>query len=152
MSYEERNTIAHLISTIVVVSGFFFYLLRMAPLEGASDAEALTILGRAFLVMVGAGIAATILATIVVNIGAGIAEGIRTGEEPAFETDERDRQIELRAMRMATLVLGAGFVASMALLAFGQPAFPVFLLIVLAGAVADVSGSVFKLILYRRGF
>ena len=152
MSYEERNTVAHLISTVVVVSGFFYYMLQMAPLDAADPAGALAHLGLAFLVMAGAGIVVTILGTIFVNIGAGIAEGIRTGREPEFATDERDRQIELRAMRVASLLLGVGMVGSMALLAFGQPAFTVFLAIILAGAVADVAAGIFKLALYRRGF
>jgi hypothetical protein len=152
MTYEERNTIAHLISTIAVVSGLFFYLFRLAPLEGATDAEALIMLGRAFLAMVVAGIVVTILASILVNVGAGIAEGVKSGGTPEFATDERDHQFELRTMRAATYALGAGFVGAMALLAFGQPAFTVFLLLILAGAIADVFGSVFKLVLYRRGF
>jgi hypothetical protein len=127
-------------------------MLQMAPLAEATAAEALVHLGWAFLVMVGAGIVATIVATIVVNIGAGIAEGIKTGAEPEFATDERDRQIELRAMRVTSLMLGVGMTAAMVTLALGQPAFTVFLLIILAGAVADVIGSVTKLVMYRRGF
>ena len=144
MTHEEKNTIAHLLSTAVVMGACVLFLNQML------GADALSRLGRTILlVVIGGGIVTSIVAAILVNIVLAIAAN---DPSPSMATDERDKLIQLKSMTLATYGLGVGFVLSMVALALGQSAFVVINLIVFSGALADILGSVVKIVIYRRGF
>lgn len=152
MSYQEKSAIAHLISTVLVIGLYGFFVFGMYQAGQFDGPDGLSLLGKAVLVMVVGGIVVNIVASILVSIVAGIVQNVTSGEFEPLVTDERDRLIELKAMSFATYALGIGFVGSMGLLALGQTAFVVLNLIVISGALADILGSLVKLVLYRRGF
>lgn len=151
MTYQERTALAHLISTIVVIGGFLYYVLSLHQQGVFNAPDGLATLGRAVLVMTAAGVVLSILAGIVVNIIAGMIHHARHGEDDDFITDERDKLLELKAMQVASYTLGIGFVLSMVALALGQSAFFIIVSLVVAGAIADIFASLTKLYLYRRG-
>ena len=97
----------------------------------------------------------TIFATILTHIFSAIIQAIKTGEEnPNVEDieDERDKLIDLRGTKLTYVVSSLGVFFSMLTFVFGQPPLVMFTLLIFSGLVAQVTGDVRRLYLYRRGF
>jgi len=96
-------------------------------------------------VCIGVGIAMTILFTI--------AYAILTGDKrPTTLHDERDTVIGLRGTQATLVTMSIGIVAAIATLAYGLPLLVALNLILASCALADLAGTLVKLVLYRWGF
>ncbi|MES0488413.1 MAG: hypothetical protein ABUK01_00370 [Leptospirales bacterium] len=147
MSYQERNTIANLISSIIVFGLYGMYMFNMYQ-EGRFDgAGAAALVGKSIFVL----ICASILVTIAVSILFNIFYAIITKEKVQSVTDERDKLIELKGMQVSFIAFGVGFVGSMGALALGIAPFMVFLFIMYSMFFGNGLGEIIKLYLYRRG-
>ncbi|GMK37782.1 hypothetical protein PCCS19_08360 [Paenibacillus sp. CCS19] len=147
MTYQEKKSIVTLISTILIFIGYCFYMYPKYPEQGTALSEVLHYWGSFVLILMLVSIIAHIMISIVFNI----IYRMTTGEkEPGF-TDELDRIIELRAHRTSFLLFILGFLCAMGSLVMEQPLYVMFNLLIAAGFLADVSGSVTKLYHYRRG-
>jgi DMSO/TMAO reductase YedYZ heme-binding membrane subunit len=149
MSFLHKNIYAYLFSTVLVF-GVYFWRMAVMYQDGRFDgADATSLLGQSVLIL----IAVTILLTLVSSIVFNNLLAIKMCDHgSSYVIDERDRQIELRGMRISEIVTGIGFMLAMAALALGQEPFLVFNIIVFGFASASVAGGVAKLFLYRRGF
>ncbi|MEE9427617.1 MAG: hypothetical protein V3V25_05645 [Paracoccaceae bacterium] len=149
MSHQVRNTYASLFSGLVMFVLYFWrisYLFEQGRFEGA---EAMSLLAKTFLLMIPVGIIATVISMILFSILFAIAA--RDGN-PSFVIDERDRLIELRALRWSYYIFGAGFICSMIALAFGHTAFTVFNLIIGSLMLATIAEGLIQLAMHRRGY
>lgn len=151
MSYQEKNVMVSLVSfTLVLV----FYLTRASQLFRGDSVNAADVFGLWATVIV-LSIIITIVATILTHMGTAIIEVIKTGEEdPKIEDleDERDKLIDLRGTKVAYFVASIGTFLAMLTFALGQPPLLMFALLILFGLVAQVTGDISRLVLYRRGF
>ncbi len=149
MSYQEKNSFVVLISSILIYGVYYFIVSRMYFEGRFEGAEGLSLLGKSVLGLMLGGI----VVIIIISILAAILHAMITGEEnPSQIVDERDKMIELRALRVAYYVFGGGFVLSMVALALGWEVFLVFNLILLGCFVAGIAEALTQIILYRRGF
>ena len=147
MSYQEAKYATSFFTTFVIST---IYALRVRAMYNAgyfdgSDSSSLT--GRAILILIGAIIVGAIIGQILLAIITAIF-----GAELEMNEDERDRQIELRAMNVAFTLLGFCFLGSMILLALGRTPFVIFHLITFGMILAGLGADLYRIWLHRRGF
>ena len=148
MSVQEKRVLVSLVSNVLVFGVFFAIILGMYH-DGRFDGEdAGRVIGQAILWLIGAQILAHIVGHILFAIGSAVA----TGEEEPDITDERDKLIELRALRISFYLFGAAFLGVVVAMALGTSFVVAFLSINSALAIADALGNIVRLRLYRRGF
>ena len=146
MTYQERQAVGNLVAGLVIFTVYFIWAWRASQAGVFEMENASIIVGRAILVLIFGGV----LFTIVVQILTSIVVSIITREpKPSFVVDERDRMLELRAIRVSYSIIGMGFIASMIALALGVNVLVVLQAIVLACALGTLFESVLMLILYR---
>ncbi len=148
MSLKETRLIATIVTNLAIFAAYFIIVLGMQA-DGRFDGEGATkLIGQSVLILIGA----QIVATIIIQILATIFHAIVTrGEEPDI-TDERDKLIELRALRVSFILTGVGILGAMAAMAWGSSVFVTFQIIIAAMTVADFIGNATRLRFYRRGF
>ena len=148
MSYQENRIIAYLISSLLGVGIYSFYVIQKYQ-EGSFDSTMISSFwGSVILIVIGMQIVLSIIAAILVSI---IRAIVTREEEPAL-SDERDQLIDLKANRISFSVFGVGFVIAMITLATGMAPLVMFNLIVFSLFGAGIIGYITQLYLYRRGF
>ncbi|SFR34650.1 hypothetical protein SAMN04488005_0686 [Yoonia tamlensis] len=148
MSYEERNTVAGLITSLIVLVYFGGRIWGTWADGGFDGPDGLTLWARTVLWMIPACVVVTIVVTILFNIGHAIFTGTAN---PSFVTDERDAHIGKRAMQLSMVLISAGFLLALGVLAIGASALVVLNLILASFALGAVASEVFKLAAYRFG-
>ena len=147
MTYQEKRSIVSLVSVIIIFGSFCLYMYPQFPSDGLESLETFRFWG-AFVFSL---ITVSIIAHIIINIGFNIVYRITTGEnEPTFE-DEMDHIINLRATRNSFFVFILGFLLAMGSLVVIQPSQLMFIILITAGFLSDVTGSVTRLYHYRKG-
>ncbi|MBO7746228.1 hypothetical protein I8J29_18630 [Paenibacillus sp. MWE-103] len=147
MTYQEKKSIVSIVSAILIFGVYCAYKAARYPAEGFQPAEAYRYWGMFVLVLM----VVSIVAHIVISIAFNIVFRATTGEkEPAF-ADELDKLIELKAHRNGFIVFILGFLLAMGSLAAERPIQTMFVILIAAGFVSDVTGSATKLYHYRKG-
>ena len=149
MSYQEKNGIVSLVSGVIVFALYAYFTRQMYQAGAFEGPDAGVQIGKSVLWLIFGGIIIHIIAQIVFSIGHAI---ITREANPSFVVDERDRLIELRALRVAYYIIGAGFVGGMIALALEQTYFVTFNIMVFSFFAASVVEGLVQLFLYRRGF
>lgn len=147
MSYEERNTVVTLISSLLV-NAWFLNRIWIMYHDGTSTApDGLQIWAQTMLWVVPVAIGSVIALTVLTNI----VVGAISGETDRGIVDERDRKFEFFGMGATMAFAVAGFLVSMILLALGYGGFVAFTVIYLSFFLGDIAGSLVKLGFYRAG-
>lgn len=146
MSYGEREALSGLITSLIVI-GLFLWRLSGQHAAGAFEGpDALKLWARAVLVLIGWSIGIAIAVTIVFAI----LQNIVTGEKPDDRRDERDRDIDRRALIWAWYLLSFGLLGIIVSLAFGETAFIAMNMVLALCILSETFKDAMKLILYRR--
>ena len=149
MSFEERNTVAGILISLISWGIMITVLARNASGGLYDGADGPMLWARSvlwlILICIGIGIAMTILFTICYALISG-------DKRPTTLSDERDTVIGLRGIQVTLVTLSLGVVAAIAALAYGLPLLIPLNMILAACALGDMAGSVVKLVLYRKGF
>lgn len=147
MSYSEREAATGLITSLIVL-GLFLWRLSGQHDAGLFDGpDALQIWARSVLILV----AWSIGIAIVVTIGFHIAYAALTGEKTDDVRDERDRDIERRALTWAWYLLSFGLLGVIIDLALGASALRAMNLVLALCALSEIFKDALKFWLYRRG-
>lgn len=148
MTYQQKNITVFLMNSILI---FGYYMIHVVPMlqESALNSTAIFSLWATVIVL---GIIATIIAIITTQILFGIIHRIKTGEDPTFVEDERDKLIELKGTKNAYTVFSTGVFISMITLVFGTEPLVMFNFLIVASFTGDIFGHLSRLYLYRRGF
>jgi hypothetical protein len=147
MPMGEREAVTGLITTLIVLALFLWRLSGLNEAGMFDGPEALQVWARTVLILVAWSIGIAILVTI----GFHIAHGIVTGEQTDDRRDERDRDIERRALTWAWYLLSFGILGVIIDLALGATAFRAMNLILGLCLVSEMFKDAAKVILYRRG-
>lgn len=147
MSLGEREALTGLITTLIVVALFLWQLSGLAAEGALVGPEALQVWARRVLVLV----AWSIGIAIVVSVGFAILHSILTGEKGDDRRDERDRDIDRRALTFAWYLLSFGLLGVIIDLALGASAFRAMNLILALCAGSEILKDALKVLLYRRG-
>jgi hypothetical protein len=151
MSFQQKNIAVSLVNFSLILGFFLFRVIQMIQTDSFVSGNIFRLWG----IIIGLAIVVTIIGTILTHIVSAIIEAIRTGEEdPKIEDfeDERDKLIDLRGTRITYIVFSLGVFLSMLTFVFDQPPLVMFTLLIFFGLVAQITGDVSRLVLYRRGF
>ncbi len=146
MSYSEREAATGLITTLIVLALFLWRLSGQFEAGLFDGPEALQTWARSVLVLVGWSIGIA----IVVAIGFHIGYEVITGEKTDDRRDERDRDIERRALTWAWYLLSFGLLGVIINLALGASAFSAMNLVLALCALSEIFKDALKIWLYRR--
>jgi len=147
MSAHERQAFVSLLATLLLAAVFLIYVLPRYPDGNPYGAEVFHFWGLAVVILIPVSIVANIAMSIVFSIVYAIA----TQEKQTSFADERDKLIELRALRNALYVFTCGFFLAMGSLAIGMPPSVMFIVLMVSGYGSGMVGNLSQLYLYRKG-
>ncbi|MCM3635144.1 MULTISPECIES: hypothetical protein [Paenibacillus] len=146
MTYQEKKSIVSMFSSILIFVVYCLYMYPKYP-GGELSSEALRYWGSFVLILT----VVTIIAHIIISIIFNIIFRMTTGEkEPTF-ADELDKLIEMKANRISFFMFIIGFLLAMGTLVMNEQLQTMFIILIIAGFISDVIGSVMKLYYYRKG-
>jgi hypothetical protein len=164
MSYQEKRTIVSIITGVFILGAYCTYAYGKYQ-SGAIAADDMKFWAGTMLVFIGIGIAAAIAIQIVFHILLSVAiavqEKVRNGncDDKIIEktigaemvTDEMDKLIELKSMRIGFIVAGIGFVAALVSLTLNySPAVMINIMFVSFSAGSLLEGFA-QIFFYRKG-
>ena len=149
MSYQEKSNIVSLFCAVIIFALYFYFVRQNYQAGLYEGAQVGPQIGKSILWLMLGGTVLNIVAHIAFSI---IYAIIKREANPSFVVDERDKLIELRALRFAYYTFGAGFVISMIALTLGQTVFVAFNIIILSIGLATFIEGIVQIYLYRRGF
>ena len=141
MSHEERNTVAALLSGILVNIYVIIKLRRMFDDGRLAGDDAVQVWAQAMLWVIPVGIALVIISTILFNILYAIATNT---ENPSFLTDERDHAISGFGMKVTLIVTSIGFIGLIIALAMGTEVLTALIGMWFAFAAGSLVGDLSK--------
>ena len=147
MGHQEKQSIVSIIGSVLVIGFYSLYVYRnyiKADLELLNDFQ---FWGKSFLYLIPVGI----VVQIVIHIVFAIANRIITQEDMPGFTDERDKLIELKSIRISHWIFILGFMLAMGSLAMGMKPYVMFLTLISSGFIASLASEVAKIIYYRKG-
>jgi VIT1/CCC1 family predicted Fe2+/Mn2+ transporter len=151
MSFKQKNITVSFISNLLILG---FFLIRLAQLIQSESFLAPNVF-RLWGTVIVLTIVVIIVGTIFAHVGSAVFQAIQTGgEEPQIEDieDERDKLIDLKGTQIAYIVFSIGGFLAMLTFVFGQAPLVMFTLLIFAGIMAQITGDISRLVLYRRGF
>jgi uncharacterized membrane protein len=147
MSYQEKRSIASLLSTVAISALYGLYIAHRYQEVGGSPENLFTFWASAILLF----IAVSVVAKIIMMIAFAIVNFIATREEEPPFTDEMDRLIALKSTRNLFSVFMVGFFLAMLALALGQPPSVMFIIFIVFMVLAGVADDASQIYYYRRG-
>ena len=147
MGQKEKQSIVSIIGSVLTIGLYSLYVYKnyiVGDLEILNDFQ---FWGKSFLWL----IPIAIVVQIVIHIVFAIVNAIITKENMPDLTDERDKLIELKSIRISHWIFTLGFMVSMGSLAFGMKPYVMFLSLLSSGFLASLVSGVAKIIYYRKG-
>ena len=147
MGHQEKQSIVSIIGSVLVIGFYSLYVYRnyiLADMELLNDFQ---FWGKSFLYL----IPIAIVVQIVIHIVFAIANRIITQEDMPDFTDERDKLIELKSIRISHWLFIIGFMLAMGSLAIGMKPYVMFLTLISSGFLSSLASEVAKIIYYRKG-
>ena len=145
---KEKEILVSLVSTLLI---FGCYSLVVYYKYIAGDPEIINdfkFWGKAFLIL----IPVSIVAQIIIHIVFAIINKIATNEDIPVISDERDKLIELKAVRISHWIFIFGFMLAMGSMAAGMQPWVMFLTLIFSGFIATLVSEIARFIFYRKGF
>mgnify|MGYP001418002040 FL=1 len=147
MGHHEKQSIVSIIGSVLVIGFYSLYVYRHYIQADMGLLNDFQFWGKSFLYL----IPVAIVVQIVIQILFAIANRIITQEGLPDITDERDKLIELKCIRISHWIFILGFMLAMGSLAAGMKPFVMFLTLISSGFLASLTSEVAKIIYYRRG-
>lgn len=147
MSYQEKKTLVNMISSVLIFSIYSIYVYSKYTAGGDELAFDLHFWAKAFLIL----IPVSIVARIIIAILFVIIYKITTMEDiPNFE-DERDKLIELKALRSSNWVFIVGFFLAMVSQVMDMTPATMFVIIAVFGLLSEMVDNISRLYFYKKG-
>jgi hypothetical protein len=147
MDIKEKKILISLISSVLIM---LFYALYVYNRQIAGNPDILNdfrFWGKSFLIF----IPVAIVAQIIIQIGFAIYISATSKEEIDPIEDERDKLIELKAIKISHYLFIIGFMLAMGSLALGMQPWVMFVVLISSGFVASVVNEITRLYFYRKG-
>jgi hypothetical protein len=167
MFYQEKKTIASIISGLLVLAAYSIYGISKYQQAGPNLLNDLKFWAVAMLIAIVGGIVVTILVQIALHIILAAANevakevsnktkrpaSVDACEELEMENveDEMDKLIALKAMRNASIVVGTGFIASLVSLYVKMPPAIMLNIIFISFSLGSLFEGFSQLYFYRKG-
>ena len=147
MGHQEKQSIVSIIGSVLIIGFYSLYVFRHYIQPEPELLNSYQFWGKSFLYL----IPVSIVVQIVIQIVFAIINRIITQEDTPDITDERDKLIELKSIRISHWIFICGFMLAMGSLAIGIEPFVMFLTLVSSGFLASLASEVAKIIYYRKG-
>ncbi len=151
MSFQEKNITVTLVSFSLILTFFVYRVFQMVQTDSFTSENIFRLWG----IVIVLAIIVTVVGMILTHIVSTIVIVIQTGDEdPDIEDieDERDKLVDLRGTKITYSITSIGSFLAMLTFALGQSPLIMFTLLIFFGLVAQVTGDITRLALYRRGF
>lgn len=147
MEGKEKQIIVTLINTLIIFGCYSFYVYSRYLATDASLLNDNAFWGRTFLIF----IPVAIVAQIILHIIFAIINAAVTKEEILDITDERDKLIELKAIRISHWLFTFGFLLAMGSQAMGMETKVMFMTLIASGFISAIISESAKIYFYRKG-
>ena len=145
MSYQEKKTLTIILTSIAFTVAYFVRV-NQIYIDRGTDINPLTFWSGAILLMIPVGIACH----IITQIALAVAYRLQTGESPPSIEDERDKVIELKALRVNHYLFLLGFFVSMLFALRGSNLTTVFIVLIVSLFSSGFISEITKYFLYRK--
>ncbi len=149
MSFHHKSIYVSLVNTIIVMSVYYWWVSGRYASGVFEGPNAGAEVGKSLLILIVAGILMQIIGMIVFNILQAMVTG---NANPSFLVDERDRAIELKAVKLAYHLMALVLLLAIIALSLGWSIFSVFHILVVGSAFIAFVEALTQIILYRRGY
>jgi hypothetical protein len=164
MSYQEKRTILTILSGTIIFVIYTIYAITSYKNQ-VNLLDDMTFWAKTMLIFIGIGIVVTIILQILFHIGFSIAIAIKEKksnpdtDHEALEkiikarmvTDEMDKLVELKSMRIGFMSAGIGFVWGLITILFNYPPAVMINIIFASFLLGSIFEGVAQLFFYRRG-
>jgi hypothetical protein len=144
---KEKMIIVLIFNTILIFGAYSLYVYQKYISVHPEIMNDFRFWGKAFLIL----IPVTIIAQIIIHIIFAIINKIVTDEEISTIADERDKLIELKAIRISHWTFTLGFMLAMASQAIGMQPWVMFITLISSGFISAIVSEFAKLYYYRKG-
>ena len=145
---HEKQIIVSLVNTVLIIGIYSLYVYNNYIFANPEILNDFKFWGKAFLIL----IPVAIITQIIIHIIFAIINKIVTNKDVPTLSDERDKLIELKAIRIAHWVFTIGFLLAMGSQAFEMKPYIMFITLISSGLIASIAESIARLYYYRRGF
>ncbi len=147
MYRKEKRIVVSLISTIVIFGLYSLYVYHRHIAGNPDVLNDFKFWGKTFLIFV----PVMIVAQIIIHIIFAIINKIVTNEDMPTITDEMDKLIELKALRVSHWTYSLGFLLSMGSQAIGMQPWVLFITLIASCFAGTLASEMTKIYLYRKG-
>ncbi|HAN00639.1 MAG TPA: hypothetical protein DCQ26_18755 [Marinilabiliales bacterium] len=148
MDNKEKQLLVTAISMILILGCYALYVYNNYIAENLAIINDTRFWAKAFLIL----IPVTIASQIVIHIVFAIINKIVTNEDIPTLSDERDKLIDLKAIRISHWIFTMGFLLSMVSQVMGMQLWVMFIILIASGFIAAFVAEITKFYLYRKGF
>jgi len=145
---REKQIFVSLVTSVLIFSIYSFYVYKKYVATNPQIIEDAAFWGKAFLLL----IPVAIVAQIIIHIIFALVNKVVYDEEIPAISDERDKLIELKSIRISHWIFLIGFMLAMASQALSWPGWMMFATLAGSGFVASIVAEIARIIYYRRGF
>jgi hypothetical protein len=164
MSYQEKRNIVSVLTGALILAAYCLYAYGQYQ-AGRIPPDDLKAWAVVMLVFIGIGVAATVVLQIVfhilLSVAIAIRENVRSGGcdnkelgktiEGEMVTDEMDKLIELKSLRVGFIVAGTGFVAALLSQVLNYSPAVMLNVLFISFSAGSLLEGVAQLYFYRRG-
>lgn len=147
MDLKEKRIFVSLIGSVLILAIYCLYVYYKYIAGNPEILNDLKFLGKSFLILIPVAIAAQIVIQIVFAIVIKIAGN----EDVDPIDDERDKLIELKAIKVSHYIFILGFMMAMGCLALGLKSWVMIVVLIASGFVASMVNEILRLYYYRKG-
>jgi hypothetical protein len=144
---REKQIIVSTISSILIFGFYSLYVYHKYVAGNLSVINDFKFWGKAFMILV----PVTIVAQIIIHIVFFIINKIVTNEDIPSITDEMDKFIELKALRLSHWTFALGFLLAMGSQAIGMQPWVLFITLISSGYAGAIAEGIAKIYYYRKG-
>lgn len=147
MYQKEKMILTSLLTTVAVFIVYSLYVYQHYVVVDPDIIHDFSFWGKAFLFMA----PVMITAQIIIHIVFAIINKIVTNEDIPAISDEMDKLIELKSLRVSHWIFAAGTFLAIGSQAFGVQPWIMFALLFSTGFIATILSDITKIYLYRKG-
>src|SRR3989339_653245 len=144
MDNKEKQLLVTAISMILILGCYALYVYNNYIAENLAIINDTRFWAKAFLIL----IPVTIASQIVIHIVFAIINKIVTNEDIPTLSDERDKLIDLKAIRISHWMFTLGFLLAMGSQAMGMKPYVMFIVLIFSGFVSSILAEIAKLYFY----
>jgi hypothetical protein len=148
MDIKEKRILVSLLSSVLVILFYWWYVYSNYIADNPAILNDFKFWGTTFIILIPVAIGIQIVIQIIFAI---VTHILSKGEEIDPIEDERDKLIELKAIKISHYLFILGFVAAMGTLAMGMQPWVMFVVLISSGFVASMLNEILRLYYYRKG-